>query len=73
MTVAIFVLVITSYDTISSRITNYKTYESLLSEINSGPRVPRQEISFSDFLPLLYHIPFKGQWSKSVRRSNFLN
>jgi hypothetical protein len=26
MTVAIFVLVITSYDTISSRITNYKTY-----------------------------------------------
>lgn len=73
MAIGIFVLIITSYDTISSRIDNYKTYQSLLTEISDGPNLPKQQIPFEDFLPLLYHIPFKGQWNKSVRRSNMVN
>jgi hypothetical protein len=42
MAIGIFVLMITSYDTISSRIDNYKTYESLLAEISDGPTIPKQ-------------------------------
>jgi hypothetical protein len=42
MAIGVFVLIITSYDTISSRIDNYKTYEYLVGEINEGPKVPKE-------------------------------